>query len=144
MGRRWSRSCATGSPETSGRARLAELERCTQHNHSVRLIYRQLCQGYGLNLFGNSAWVIAGFLASGGHNTSRAALEFYSQALDILQWSRTVWPEVPREERGSVFDVTFIRGVRRLFLSALVEVRLPFTLRDSDIYVFCFGKGLRG
>lgn len=66
---------------------------------------------------------MAGFLASGGSKTAKEALEYYSQALDILQWGRSIWGDVPRETRGTMFDVTFIRGVRRLFLSAFVEVR---------------------
>lgn len=48
-------------------------------------------------------------------------LEFLITVLDILEWGREVFRDVPREERGTVFDLTFVRGVRNMHLHALME-----------------------
>lgn len=48
-------------------------------------------------------------------------LEFLNTVLDILEWGRKVFRDVPREERGTVFDLTFVRGVRNMHLHALME-----------------------
>lgn len=74
-----------------------------------------------------SAWVMRGFLTEvlAGHDPS--VLEFYGQSIDLLEWGRGVWKDVPTEDRGVIFEKTFIRGIRRMYLSALLRVRPSFS-----------------
>jgi hypothetical protein len=53
-----------------------------------------------------------------------AAIEFFRRALDILEWGSSKWKDVPRDDRGAIFESSFIRGVRKLYLDALWEVRI--------------------
>lgn len=50
------------------------------------------------------------------------AIEMYRQAVEILQWGREKWKDVSSEERGSMFELTYIRGVKRMYMTTLVEV----------------------
>ena len=66
---------------------------------------------------------MVGLIASNdGPENGSAAMEYFSQAIGVLQWGRNVWQKVPREQKGEIFDNTFLRGVKRLFLSAFVKV----------------------
>ncbi|RDB29131.1 Small glutamine-rich tetratricopeptide repeat-containing protein beta [Hypsizygus marmoreus] len=65
------------------------------------------------------AWVLRGFIQSAVTRVS--APEYYRDALDVLDWGSRVWKDVSHEVRGTIFDLTFIRGVRRLFLNAIWE-----------------------
>lgn len=56
------------------------------------------------------------------------ALEFYRRTLDILQWGRRTWKDVPRDDRGTVFDLTFVRGVKRFYMNALLEVSVAIDI----------------
>ncbi|KAH6916702.1 hypothetical protein BKA70DRAFT_1250303 [Coprinopsis sp. MPI-PUGE-AT-0042] len=61
-----------------------------------------------------------------GHEEN--AHEAYSQAIELLEWGRQRWDAVDREERGPVFEKTFIRGAKRLKLQHMAKV-----LDESDI-----------
>ena len=50
------------------------------------------------------------------------AIEMYRRAIEILQWGRQKWKAVPSDDRGSMFELTNIRGVKRFYMTALVEV----------------------
>lgn len=66
------------------------------------------------------AWVMSGFMASA---TGRylAAFGFFSRAVEVLEWGRQIWNDVSVEHRGVIFELTFVRGVRRLQLSCMHE-----------------------
>lgn len=51
------------------------------------------------------------------------AVERYDKALAILKWGREQWKDVPKEDRGTVFEDSFVRGVRDMRLEAYMEVR---------------------
>lgn len=64
------------------------------------------------------AWIIQAFIQNSfGRHT--AGVEFFSRAVDVLEWGRRVWKDVPKDDRGAIFEVTFVRGVKRLYLSAM-------------------------
>ncbi|RDB28593.1 Serine/threonine-protein phosphatase 5 [Hypsizygus marmoreus] len=65
------------------------------------------------------AWVMRSFMQS--TVTQVSCPEFYRHALEVLEWGSRVWKDVPRDDRGPIFDLTFIRGVRRLYLNAIWE-----------------------
>jgi len=45
----------------------------------------------------------------------------YRQALEVLQWGRKEWKDVPTDDRGSMFELTYIRAVKRMYVTALIE-----------------------
>ncbi|KAF9068933.1 hypothetical protein BDP27DRAFT_1421362 [Rhodocollybia butyracea] len=47
-------------------------------------------------------------------------IELVRNALNFLTWGRKVWRDVPRDDRGTIFDITFRRGVWNLYLSLLM------------------------
>ena len=51
------------------------------------------------------------------------ALEFYNSAMEILKWGAERWRDVPFEEKGAIFQPTFIRGIKCLRLDLLLKVR---------------------
>jgi len=50
-----------------------------------------------------------------------AGVEFLRRALDVLEWGSREWKDVPYSDCGVVFELTFIRGVRRLYLDELMR-----------------------
>ncbi|KAF4612295.1 hypothetical protein D9613_004070 [Agrocybe pediades] len=67
------------------------------------------------------AWIMRGFMAQKAQQQHLVALEYYSQALEVLEWGHRKWEDVPTSDRGVVFESTFIRGVKHLRLAALFE-----------------------
>lgn len=58
------------------------------------------------------------------------AIELYRQAVEILEWGRQKWNDVPSDDRGSMFDLTYIRAIKRMYITALIEVRKFPKLRE--------------
>lgn len=52
------------------------------------------------------------------------AVEHYDKALAILKWGNEEWKDVPKEDRGAIFEHSFIRGVRGLRLESYMQVSL--------------------
>ncbi|VDB94316.1 unnamed protein product [Peniophora sp. CBMAI 1063] len=69
--------------------------------------------------------IIRGFLTAGLTGDYSAGVDMYQKALDILEWGRQEWADVPKEERGVIFEDTFIRGVRSLHLDAYMKAWNP-------------------
>lgn len=67
-----------------------------------------------------------GFIQGGLVEDADVAIQFYSNAIKVMEWGQIVWKDHPRCERGTVFDKTFARGVRKLRLDALLGVRAHF------------------
>lgn len=72
-----------------------------------------------------------GFLENGLSDNLDASLEFYNSAVEVLEWGRQVWRNEPKENRGAVFQSTFLRGVKSLRLEPLAKVCSSFTLHQS-------------
>jgi hypothetical protein len=51
-----------------------------------------------------------------------AGVEFLRRALDVLEWGSREWKDVPHSDCGVIFDLSFIRGVRRRYLDELMKV----------------------
>lgn len=51
-----------------------------------------------------------------------AALEFHTRAIEVLEWGRQVWRSVPKDDRGAIFEITFLRGVKSLRLDTMMRV----------------------
>ena len=48
--------------------------------------------------------------------------EFYRNAVEVLEWGARVWKDVPKSDRGAIFEPSFIRGVKRLHLKSQMKV----------------------
>ncbi|KAG6841567.1 hypothetical protein C0991_009602 [Blastosporella zonata] len=73
-----------------------------------------------LRALSNRAWLMRGYLQA-SFKLPGSYVEFVSDALQILEWGARVWKNVPTEERGVIFEDSFIRGVKRLYLNLLFE-----------------------
>ncbi|KAJ7193970.1 hypothetical protein GGX14DRAFT_477098 [Mycena pura] len=65
-------------------------------------------------------WIMQGFItgSSGSHGV---ATENFRNALDVIVWGRETWKDVPRSLRGDVFDVIFMRQVKRLLVASVMD-----------------------
>lgn len=61
-------------------------------------------------------------------------VSLFAKALEILDNGRTLWANVSKDDRGAVFEPTFIRGIRTAHLDALMEVR-PASFRSATIFL---------
>jgi hypothetical protein len=61
-------------------------------------------------------------LTQGSMGDHVAGIEFLRRAVDVLEWGLREWKDVPRSECGVVFELSFIRGVRRYCLEELMKV----------------------
>jgi len=55
-------------------------------------------------------------------NNVETALEFYTSAIEVLKWGAERWKDVPSEDKGAIFQPTFMRGIKCLRLDTLVRV----------------------
>lgn len=62
------------------------------------------------------------FIEDGVRGNIETALEFYNSAIEVLEWGSERWKDVPFEEKGAIFQPTFIRGVKCLRLDVLLKV----------------------
>ena len=70
----------------------------------------------------DSGWIMRAFIEERLKDNFETALDFFTSALDLLQWGREQWKDVSFEEKGEVFRPAFIRGVKSLHLEALLSV----------------------
>ncbi|KAF6748419.1 hypothetical protein DFP72DRAFT_575902 [Ephemerocybe angulata] len=68
------------------------------------------------------AWIFYAFFRANLNGENKLALEMYANALEILEWGRKTFPDVPKEDRGIIYEDSFVRGVQRLYLDAMREV----------------------
>ena len=80
------------------------------------------------------AMILQGYTAVTAEDVP-AAVKIYERALDILQGGVKRWPNDP--DRGAIFTETFVRGVRRLHLTAYTQVK-PCQGRNVDSRDFSF------
>ena len=50
------------------------------------------------------------------------AIDFYTSAVEVLNWGAERWEGVPFGMKGAIFQPTFLRGVKCLRLDALMKV----------------------
>ncbi len=67
-----------------------------------------------------SGWIMRGFIEDRLKDSIETAQDFFTSALDLLQWGNEQWKDVSFEEKGEVFRPAFIRGVKSLHLEALL------------------------
>ncbi|KAJ7361328.1 hypothetical protein DFH08DRAFT_768216 [Mycena albidolilacea] len=65
-------------------------------------------------------WIMQGFI-NGSTGSQGVATDLFRSALHVIEWGRETWKDLPRSLRGDIFDVTFMRSVNRLFVSAVMD-----------------------
>ncbi|OAX32804.1 hypothetical protein K503DRAFT_701512, partial [Rhizopogon vinicolor AM-OR11-026] len=51
----------------------------------------------------------------------QASVHYLRRALDLLEWGRSIWENVPKDNRGEIFEDTFVIGVRGMYLKMFSE-----------------------
>ncbi|TCD68808.1 hypothetical protein EIP91_009675 [Steccherinum ochraceum] len=64
--------------------------------------------------------IVRGFRESRVGNHA-GAVEFIGCVLEIIRWGNKTWADVPVEDRGIMFDDSFMHGVHALYLEVLLE-----------------------
>ncbi|KAJ2927281.1 hypothetical protein H1R20_g9810, partial [Candolleomyces eurysporus] len=47
--------------------------------------------------------------------------KMFMNALEVLEWGRNQWPDIPMKDRGFIFERRFIRSVKTIFLETMQE-----------------------
>ncbi|KAL5525220.1 hypothetical protein ACEPAF_9089 [Sanghuangporus sanghuang] len=66
-------------------------------------------------------WIMRAFLSAGMKKDYMDAEQFYRNAIDVLERGREIWSDVEKDERGSIFEHTFVFGVRAIHLEAFMQ-----------------------
>lgn len=74
---------------------------------------------------------MCGIMASATQRLS-VAVEYHTRALEVLEWGSRLWKDVAPDDRGCIFERTFIRGVRRLQLTSIHEVSVYISADSSQ------------
>ncbi|KAH7930147.1 hypothetical protein BV22DRAFT_77327 [Leucogyrophana mollusca] len=69
------------------------------------------------------AWIMRAVFDDNLRGEPQIAEEFLKRSLDLLEWGRQFWKNVPSSDRGAIFEDTFIRGVRSMHLETFMRVR---------------------
>ncbi|KAK1222349.1 hypothetical protein PQX77_014799 [Marasmius sp. AFHP31] len=67
------------------------------------------------------SWILLGFLDGGARQNHVSEAEHITRALEVIEWGRKTWPDVSLKDRGVIFLDTFLRGVQKLRIEALVK-----------------------
>jgi hypothetical protein len=51
-----------------------------------------------------------------------SSLTFLNNSIEILERGKKLWVKVHKDDRGAIFEDTFIRGVRNMRLDAWMQV----------------------
>lgn len=71
-------------------------------------------------------WVVRAFLEDGLGDNVETAIDFYNSAIEVLEWGAERWKEVPSEDKGAIFQPTFLRGIKCLYLDAFMKVNSTY------------------
>ncbi|OAX32805.1 hypothetical protein K503DRAFT_804927 [Rhizopogon vinicolor AM-OR11-026] len=67
------------------------------------------------------AWIMRASVEGNLREEPQAAVQYFKRALDLLEWGRTIWKDVPKDNRGAIFEDTFLTGVRGLYLKMFMN-----------------------
>ncbi|KAG2122778.1 hypothetical protein DEU56DRAFT_983975 [Suillus clintonianus] len=67
------------------------------------------------------AWIMRAAFEGGLRQEPQAGVEYYRRALDLVEWGRTIWKDVPKASRGAIFERSFLIGIRSLYLKMLMS-----------------------
>ncbi|KAL1951228.1 hypothetical protein VTO73DRAFT_377 [Trametes versicolor] len=64
------------------------------------------------------AWFLRAYFAHRSGESLSLALQHYNNVIDVLEWGAETWKDVPSEDRGYIFQKTFVRAIKRLKMDA--------------------------
>lgn len=67
------------------------------------------------------AWIMRAALEGGLRDQPQAGVQYYRRALDLVEWGRTVWKDVPKSNRGVIFEHSFLIGIRSMYLKMFMN-----------------------
>lgn len=70
-------------------------------------------------------WVMRAFLSGNMRRDWTGAEQFYRNAIEVIERGRIIWSDVEKEDRGSIFEISFLFGVKAIHLEAFMQVRSP-------------------
>lgn len=71
-------------------------------------------------------WVFQAFFRSQLVGHTDFAHEALTRALDFLEWGRKQFANVPKEDRGAIFERSWIRGVKKAHLNLMHQAGFRF------------------
>ncbi|KAK0224664.1 hypothetical protein EDD85DRAFT_959370 [Armillaria nabsnona] len=77
-------------------------------------------------------WVLRGQIEGALDGNVVSENEYYSRCLEVVEWGRELWKDVPASVRGEVFDESFIRGLRNLYLKSILQC-YGFSRQDTKL-----------
>ncbi|KDR75064.1 hypothetical protein GALMADRAFT_140614 [Galerina marginata CBS 339.88] len=77
-------------------------------------------------------WLLRGMLERASDENILSDAEYARQALNLLEWGREKFKNVSVEEKGEIFDDTFIRSVRSYYIRTMITVYATSQKTDSD------------
>jgi len=79
-------------------------------------------------------WFMKAFMCVSTHQYV-TAVELYHRAVNILEWGRQKWKNVHSDDRGTIFEPTYIRGVKRFYMTALMEAHASCRKSNSEFRI---------
>jgi hypothetical protein len=73
-----------------------------------------------------------GFIC-GSTGSHAVASDHFRSALDVIEWGRKTWKDVPRADRSDIFDLLFLRAVNRLFIASVMDVSSQLVSENSMV-----------
>ncbi|OJT08469.1 hypothetical protein TRAPUB_652 [Trametes pubescens] len=64
------------------------------------------------------AWFLRAYFAHRSGESLSLALQHYNNVIDVLEWGAEKWKDVPSDDRGYIFQKTFVRAIKRLKMDA--------------------------
>ncbi|KAG2060908.1 hypothetical protein BDR06DRAFT_393900 [Suillus hirtellus] len=67
------------------------------------------------------AWLMRAAFEGGLRDQPQAGVQYYRRALDLVEWGRTIWKDVPKSSRGAIFEHSFLIGIRSMYLKMFMN-----------------------
>ncbi|KAI9574032.1 hypothetical protein HD554DRAFT_582539 [Boletus coccyginus] len=80
-------------------------------------------------------WIMRAIFDKQLKNASHVAVERLKQTLELLHWGRQVWRDVSKDDRGVIFQDTFVVGVKVIYLDALMEAHAKGPAADKKAHL---------
>lgn len=71
-------------------------------------------------------WIMRAFFESSLKDNVETGLDFYTSAIEILNWGAELWKNASSEEKGAIFQLTFVCGAKCLRLDVHMQVNFIY------------------
>ncbi|KAF8554466.1 hypothetical protein OG21DRAFT_1476945 [Imleria badia] len=76
-------------------------------------------------------WIMRAIFDSELRQVPQVAVERLKETLELLHWGRQIWRDVSKDDRGAIFENTFVRGVKSIYLETLMAAHEKATGPDK-------------